>query len=103
MGRIEALVGTQNGARVDPHRADTLRIQELGAERGRQQFTHGHDSRAGGIADAATLRQHADQLAKVSYKSIELRVGNDAQRLSEAGVSDFDVLENRKVRAVQGG
>ena len=76
MGGTRAVIGAQHRARVHPYGADALRVQELSAQRGGQQFSHRHDPRAFSIADGAALCQRADQLAQLQHEGIELCVRN---------------------------
>ncbi len=100
---IGTLIGAQYFARIDPDSTDPLSVQERRAERGCHQFTHGHDSRASGIADAATLRQSLGQFVQFSRELFELLIGIYAQALGEKPVGELNLLEDGSVRPRHGG
>ncbi len=100
---IETLIGAQDFARIDPDSTNPRSVQERRAERGCHQFTHGHDSRASCIADAAMLCQTLGQYVQLSRELFELRIGIYAQALSEKPVGELNLLEDGCMRPRDGG
>jgi hypothetical protein len=87
-------LAAQDLAGIDPNRRNALRIQIGGAQRGSEQFPHGHDARAHAVAEFAVLGECIGDTLQFRDEGLEALAWHDTKVQREIAVLGFDGREH---------